>query len=434
MLIDTSSFNIRCSIFNIPMARKEFEIPAMFKSPIIRKVKEANKIIDPRKKDLAPTELDFGPVTFLIPRHFGFCYGVENAIDIAYRTVEENPDKNIYLLSEMIHNPTVNEDLQKRGVKFLFDTDGSVRIPIEDLSEDDVVIVPAFGTTLEIGEKLKAKGIDPYQYNTTCPFVEKVWKRGNQLGKKGYSLVVHGKHQHEETRATFSHSANHSPTVVVLNPEEAQILADIMTEKRPIEDFEKYFGHKSTDGFNPLKDLEFFGVINQTTMLATETQQVMSILKKAAKARFGEENVLDHFADTSDTLCYATNENQSATYALADAEPDIAIVVGGYNSSNTMHLVEILEQHCPTYHIRDAEEFSSAKEIRHFNQWEKEMKNTADWLPNDQKDLKIALTSGASCPDVLVDEVMLKVLSLFDDTKEVKNVIRPFEEKLVTEE
>ena len=434
MLIDTSSFNIRCSIFNIPMARKEFEIPAMFKSPIIRKVKEANKIIDPRKKDLAPTELDFGPVTFLIPRHFGFCYGVENAIDIAYRTVEENPDKNIYLLSEMIHNPTVNEDLQKRGVKFLFDTDGSVRIPIEDLSEDDVVIVPAFGTTLEIGEKLKAKGIDPYQYNTTCPFVEKVWKRGNQLGKKGYSLVVHGKHQHEETRATFSHSANHSPTVVVLNPEEAQILADIMTEKRPIEDFEKYFGHKSTDGFNPLKDLEFFGVINQTTMLATETQQVMGILKKAAKARFGEENVLDHFADTSDTLCYATNENQSATYALADAEPDIAIVVGGYNSSNTMHLVEILEQHCPTYHIRDAEEFSSAKEIRHFNQWEKEMKNTADWLPNDQKDLKIALTSGASCPDVLVDEVMLKVLSLFDDTKEVKNVIRPFEEKLVTEE
>ena len=416
------------------MARKEFEIPAMFKSPIIRKVKEANKVTDPRKKDLAPTKLDFGPVTFLIPRHFGFCYGVENAIDIAYRTVEENPGKNIYLLSEMIHNPTVNEDLQKRGVKFLFDTDGSVRIPIEDLSEDDVVIVPAFGTTLEIGEKLKAKGIDPYQYNTTCPFVEKVWKRGNQLGKKGYSLVVHGKHQHEETRATFSHSANHSPTVVVLNPEEAQILADIMTEKRPIEDFEKYFGHKSTDDFNPLKDLEFFGVINQTTMLATETQQVMGILKKAAKARFGEENVLDHFADTSDTLCYATNENQSATYALADAEPDIAIVVGGYNSSNTMHLVEILEQHCPTYHIRDAEEFSSSKEIRHFNQWEKEMKNTADWLPNDQKELKIALTSGASCPDVLVDEVMLKVLSLFDNTKEVKDIIRPFEEKLVTEE
>ncbi len=415
------------------MARKEFEIPAMFKSPIIRKVKEANKITDPRKKDLAPTELEFGPVTFLIPRHFGFCYGVENAIDIAYRTVEENPDKNIYLLSEMIHNPTVNEDLQKRGVKFLFDTDGSVRIPIEDLSPDDVVIVPAFGTTLEIGEKLKAKGIDPYQYNTTCPFVEKVWKRGNQLGKKGYSLVVHGKHRHEETRATFSHSADHSPTVVVLNPEEAQILADIMTKKRPIEDFDKYFGHKSTPDFNPLKDLEFFGVINQTTMLATETQQVMDILKEAARERFGEENVLDHFADTSDTLCYATNENQSATYALADAKPDIAVVVGGYNSSNTMHLVEILEHHCPTYHIRDAGEFESTEKIHHFNQWEKEMKETIDWLPKNQKDLKIALTSGASCPDVLVDEVMLKILSLFDGTTKIEDVIRPFEEKLIVE-
>lgn len=412
------------------MARKEFEIPAMYKSPVIRKVKEASKITDPRKKDLAPTSLEFGPVTFLIPRHFGFCYGVENAIDIAYRTVEQNPGKNIYLLSEMIHNPTVNEDLLKRGVKFLFNTDGSSRIPLESLQEDDIVIVPAFGTTIEIQEKLQKQGIDPYQYNTTCPFVEKVWKRGSQLGKKGYSLVVHGKHEHEETRATFSQSADHSPVVVVLNPEEAQILADIMTEKRPLSDFEKYFGHKSTEGFNPLKHLEFFGVINQTTMLATETQEVMDILKKAAKERFGEENVLDHFADTSDTLCYATNENQSATYALADARPDIAIVVGGYNSSNTMHLVEILEQHCPTYHIRDAGEFQNGKSISHFNQWEKEMKTTNNWLPEGEKPLKIALTSGASCPDVLVDEVLLKILELYPDTAGLDEILRPFEEEL----
>jgi 4-hydroxy-3-methylbut-2-en-1-yl diphosphate reductase len=410
------------------MARKEFEIPAMYKSPIIRKVKEANKITDPRKKDLAPTELDFGPVTFLIPRHFGFCYGVENAIDIAYRTVEENPGRNIFLLSEMIHNPTVNEDLQKKGVRFLFETDGSVRIPFENLDSDDVVIVPAFGTTLEIEEKLKAKGINPYQYNTTCPFVEKVWKRGNQLGKKGYSLVVHGKHEHEETRATFSHSANHSEVVVVLNPAEAHILAEIMTGKRPLEDFGKFFGHKSTPNFNPLNDLEFFGVINQTTMLATETQQVMDILKEAARERFGEENVLDHFADTSDTLCYATNENQSATYALADAKPDIAIVVGGYNSSNTMHLVDILEKHCPTYHVRDAGEFNSPGYIQHFNQWKKEILTSESWLSTDHKGLRIALTSGASCPDVLVDEVLLKILSFYPDATEISEMIRPFEQ------
>lgn len=412
------------------MARKSFEIPKMYQSPIIRKVKEANKITDPRKKDLDPTELDFGPLKVLIPRHFGFCYGVENAIDIAYRTVEKNQDKNIYLLSEMIHNPTVNEDLLDKGVRFLFDTDGTERIPIESLSSDDIVIVPAFGTTLKIQEKLQKQGIDPYQYNTTCPFVEKVWKRGSQLGRKGYSLVVHGKHEHEETRATFSHSSDHSSTVVVLNPGEARILAEIMTEDRPLKDFDKYFGHKSTEGFNPLVDLEFFGVINQTTMLATETQEVMDILKEAAKKRFGEKNIENHFADTSDTLCYATNENQSATYALADADPDIAIVVGGYNSSNTMHLVEILEDYCPTFHVRDANEFDSPEAILHFDQWKKEMIQTKDWLPDKEGPLRIALTSGASCPDVLVDEVLLKLLSFFEETSEIEDIIEPFEKTM----
>lgn len=410
------------------MARKTFDIPEMYLSPIIRNVKEANKITDPRKKDLSPTELDFGPVTFLIPRHFGFCYGVENAIDIAYRTVEENPGKRIFLLSEMIHNPTVNEDLLKRGVKFLYETDGSERIPFDSLTSDDIVIVPAFGTTLEIEEKLKAKGINPYQYNTTCPFVEKVWNRGNQLGKKGYSLVIHGKSEHEETRATFSHSANHSSVVVVLNTEEAHILADIMTGKRPLEDFDTFFGHKSTEGFNPLKDMEQFGVINQTTMLATETEEVMEILKRAAAEKFGTEEVQNHFADTSDTLCYATNENQSATYALADAKPDLAIIVGGYNSSNTMHLVEILEHQCPSFHVRDAGEFDSPEKIQHFNQWKKEVIETKNWLPIENKPLRIALTSGASCPDVLVDEVLLKILSFFPDSKEVQSVIDPFKQ------
>ncbi|MFH5831289.1 4-hydroxy-3-methylbut-2-enyl diphosphate reductase [Halalkalibaculum sp. DA3122] len=414
------------------MARKKFDIPDIYRSPIIRKVKEANKVVDPRKKDVEPSLLDFGPVRFHIPRHFGFCYGVENAIDIAYKTVEQYPDRDIYLLSEMIHNPTVNEDLQARGVKFLFETDGTELIPLSSLDEEDIVIVPAFGTTLEIQQKLKEQGIDPYEYNTTCPFVEKVWRRGEQLGNKGYSLVIHGKHRHEETRATFSHSAEHSPCVVVLNPEEATILADIMTGERPVADFETYFGHKSTEGFDPLEDLERFGVINQTTMLATETKEVMEILKQAAAQRHGQSNVLEHFADTSDTLCYATNENQSATIALTETESDLAVVVGGYNSSNTMHLVEILEHHFPTYHVRDAEEISSPDLIRHFDQWDKEVKTTESWLPTDadNRPVTISLTSGASCPDVLVDEVLLKILSYFEDAKEVEEVIRPFEKKL----
>ncbi|MEQ9308093.1 MAG: 4-hydroxy-3-methylbut-2-enyl diphosphate reductase [Balneolaceae bacterium] len=409
------------------MARKEFNIPDIYISPIIRKVKEATKITDPMKKDLEPTLLDFGPVQFYIPRFFGFCFGVENAIDIAYRAVEQHPDKNIYLLSEMIHNPTVNENLLAKGMKFLFDTDGTVRIPISSLNSDDIVIVPAFGTTIEIQDQLKEVGIDPYEFNTTCPFVEKVWKRGKQLGKKEYSLVVHGKHQHEETRATFSHSAEHSAVVVVLNPGEAIILAEIMTSDRPVTDFDKYFGHKATPGFDPHKDLHRFGVINQTTMLATETQEVMDILKEATVKIHGETDILNHFADTSDTLCYATNENQSATLTLAKTDAEIALVVGGYNSSNTMHLVEILEHSFPTFHVRDANEIKSGSLIKHFNQWKKEILETENWLPSDKKPLKIALTSGASCPDILVDEVLLRLLEFFNDAKEVDEVIAPFE-------
>ncbi|SHE81483.1 4-hydroxy-3-methylbut-2-enyl diphosphate reductase [Fodinibius roseus] len=413
------------------MGRKQFNIPDIYQSPIIRKVKDANKVMDPRKKDLEPSMLDFGPVRFYVPRHFGFCYGVENAIDIAYETVEQHPDRDIYLLSEMIHNPTVNEDLLDRGVKFLFETDGTERIPIESLDEDDIVIVPAFGTTLDIQQRLKKQGIDPYQYNTTCPFVEKVWKRGKQLGRKGYSLVIHGKHRHEETRATFSHSADHSPCVVLLNPDEARVLAEILTGERPKSDFETYFGHKSTEGFDPHRDLEHFGVINQTTMLATETQEVMDILKEAAIKKYGRADILDHFADTSDTLCYATNENQSATLALGDTDVDLSIVVGGYNSSNTMHLVEILEQAFPTYHIRDAEEIENPGLIHHFDQWDKEMKQTSDWLPvAGGEPVDIGITSGASCPDVLVDEVILKILSYFNTERSVDEVIKPFEEKL----
>jgi 4-hydroxy-3-methylbut-2-en-1-yl diphosphate reductase len=412
------------------MARKRFDIPEMFSSPIIRKVKEANQVLDPRKKDLEPTILDFGPVRFLIPRHFGFCYGVENAIDIAYKTIEENPDRSVYLLSEMIHNPTVNEDLQRRGVRFLFETDGTELIPIDSLDADDIVIVPAFGTTVDIQQQLKERGIDPYQYNTTCPFVEKVWKRGHQLGKKGYSLVVHGKHRHEETRATFSHASQHSPVVVVLNPSEAVILAEIMTGKRPKKEFDEVFGEKSTPGFDPLKDLETFGVINQTTMLATETKEVMDILKVAARERFGAEEADQHFADTSDTLCYATNENQSATYQLAAAQPTMSVIVGGYNSSNTMHLVEILEEYAPAYHVRDASEIESELLIRHFDQWKKEIVNTRNWLPTKQQPLTIALTSGASCPDTLVDEVLLRIHSFFPEARSVESVIAPFEKQL----
>ncbi|HEX2900236.1 MAG TPA: 4-hydroxy-3-methylbut-2-enyl diphosphate reductase, partial [Bacteroidia bacterium] len=181
---------------------KKFDIPAFYQSPIIGRVKTMRKDADPRKKDFSPTVLDFGPVRFLIARHFGFCYGVENAIEIAYKAVAENPGKRIFLLSEMIHNPDVNRDLQARGITFIMDTGGQQLIPWESLTPEDVVIIPAFGTTLEIEGILKGIGIAIETYDTTCPFVQKVWKRAKELGTQSHTIVVHGKHKHEETRAT----------------------------------------------------------------------------------------------------------------------------------------------------------------------------------------------------------------------------------------
>lgn len=403
---------------------KKFSIPSIFESPIIKSLKDFRHKSDPRKKNLAPDVLDFGKVKFLIPRHFGFCYGVQNAIEIAYSAVEENPDKRIFLLSEMIHNPTVNNDLQARGVRFLFETDGSPIVPLSELTPDDVVVVPAFGTTLEMQSQLENLGINPYSYNTTCPFVEKVWKRGSQLGDKGFTLVIHGKYKHEETRATFSHSAAHGPAIVVLNPEEAHLLAKYMMGEKDLAFFEADFGMKCTPGFNPQKDLTRFGVINQTTMLATETQEVMDILKEASKKLFGEEELSNHFADTKDTLCYATYENQSATVALMENDIDLAFVVGGYNSSNTMHIVELLEKKCPTFHIRDMNEISGTDEIRHFDQWKKEVVVTKNWLPSSDNPLNIAVTSGASCPDTLVDEVILNICDLLGVELSIEEVLQ----------
>src|SRR6186713_2192422 len=194
---------------------KSFDVPIIYRSPLITAIKKKRKEQDKMKKDFSPTLLDFGPLQIYLARHFGFCYGVENAIDIAFRTVEENPGKRIFLLSEMIHNPQVNADLQSHGVRFLQDTYGKELISFDELQADDIVIIPAFGTTLAIEERLKKIGIQTEKYNTTCPFVEKVWNRSEGIAKKKYSIIIHGKPKHEETRATFSHAAENAPTVVV---------------------------------------------------------------------------------------------------------------------------------------------------------------------------------------------------------------------------
>ena len=199
---------------------KQFDIPEFYRSPVIGKVKAKMKLEDPRKQDFSPTQLDFGKISFLIPRHFGFCYGVENAIERSYKAIAENPGKRIFLLSQMIHNPDVNKDLLENGLTFLQDTDGKQLIPFEELTSEDVVIIPAFGTTLEIENKLREIGVNIDTYNTTCPFVVKVWNRSEKLGETNHTIIIHGKYNHEETRATFSHSSLNAPSLVIKDMKE----------------------------------------------------------------------------------------------------------------------------------------------------------------------------------------------------------------------
>jgi len=325
----------------------------------------------------------------------------------------------------MIHNPQVNEDLQSRGIQFIMDTDGKQFIPWDKISSDDVVIIPAFGTTLEIEKMLTEKGVDVQQYNTTCPFVEKVWNRSQKLGKDSYTVIIHGKPEHEETRATFSHSASASPSVVIKDMSEAEMLSAFITGEKNPDEFYEIFKGRYSNGFNPSSDFTRVGVVNQTTMLATETQAIADYFKVQMIKKFGAENVAAHFADTRDTLCYATNDNQDSTYKIMEASADLAIVVGGYNSSNTTHLVELCEQKFKTYFISSEAEIISADSIRHYNIHSKSIETSSSYLPT-KKPVEIILTSGASCPDTLVDKVMERILSFYPDARPVEKVLEDF--------
>ena len=406
---------------------KQFNVPVLYHSPLIAAIKNKRRLQDKMKKDFTPTLLNFGPVQIYLARHFGFCYGVENAIDIAFRTIDENPGKNIFLLSEMIHNPQVNADLKERGARFLQDTHGNQVIPFETLTKDDVVIIPAFGTTLSIEKALNEIGIQTEKYNTTCPFVEKVWNRSEQIAKKDYSVIVHGKPTHEETRATFSHAAVSAPTIVINDMPEAVSLAKYITGEKPLPGFYDEFKGRYSDGFDVEKHLQRFGVVNQTTMLASDTQAIADYLKQVMvkKYHLEEDNIATHFADTRDTLCYATNDNQSAVYGLLQTPANLAIVVGGYNSSNTSHLVELCEEKLPTYFINSADKILSANLVQHFDFHNKIEKTTGDFLPSKMP-VKILLTSGASCPDAMVEEVIAKIISYFNIEKTIGELTAEF--------
>ena len=404
---------------------KNFEIPEFYRSPIISKVKAKRKLEDPRKKDFSPSVLDFGTVRFYIARHFGFCYGVENAIEISYKAIAENPEKRIFLLSQMIHNPDVNEDLMSHGIQFIQDTDGSQLISWEALHSDDIVIIPAFGTTVEIENKLLSIGVNVSKYNTTCPFVEKVWNRSERLGTDKHTVIIHGKRNHEETRATFSRSLQNAPTIILKDIEEAEILGEFILGQRDINDFPSVFAGKYSRNFEPERDLVKIGVVNQTTMLAQETQEITDYLRGIMVRKFGDEAIKNHIADTRDTLCYATNDNQTATFGLLEKEADLALVIGGYNSSNTTHLVELLERKFKTYFIKSAGEIVSENEIHSFDIHAEKIVELTDFLPSNRP-LSIILTSGASCPDSIVDGVIQRILALTNPSVSAEEALLQF--------
>ena len=407
---------------------KQFNVPNIYRSSLISAIKQQRRQQDKLKKDFTPTLVDLGPIQIYLARHFGFCYGVENAIEIAFNTIDANPGKRIFLLSEMIHNPQVNADLEERGVQFLQDTYGKQLIPFEEIHSEDVVIIPAFGTTLEIEKLLTAKGIPIARYNTTCPFVEKVWNRSEQIAEKGYSIVVHGKPKHEETRATFSHASLHTPTVVVNDMAETVELAKYITGEKRAEQFYTEFSGRYSEGFDITQHLQKIGVVNQTTQLASDTQAISDYLKSVIIRHYHltAENIGERFADTRDTLCYATNDNQTAVTGMLETPADLAIVIGGYNSSNSSHLVELCENKLTTYFIDSANRLLNKEAIETRNWQTKELSIQPNYLPKKDP-LKLLITSGASCPDAVVEDVIRKLAGFYG----VEEKVDAFTETLV---
>ena len=402
---------------------KKFNIPDKYRSSIISEIKDIRKQSKNSRSDFSPTKLDFGPIKIYTARHFGFCFGVENAIEKVYTIMDENPDKSIYLLSEMIHNPKVNQDLLDMGIKFIQDTKGNNLIDWKEITSDDIVIIPAFGSTVEIEQMLKEKGIAIEKYDTTCPFVGRVWKRSKNLGEKDYTVIIHGKIDHEETRATFSHAAENGHAVVIQNMEEAKALASVIQSEDPDAVFAAHFGHlkNRTPGFKASQHLARVGVVNQTTMLATETKAIANFIKETLTDKYEELELKSYFADTNDTLCYATSDNQDSLYELLEIPADLAVVVGGYKSANTTHLVELCEKKLPTFFINDADKIIDKHSVLHFDRHQAE-EIYGDFLP--EKDVvHVLITSGASCPDAVVEGVVRKILGYFPNINQVDRVL-----------
>ena len=396
---------------------RSFEIPAHYQSGWMSKLKNQRKLEDPKKQDFSAMEIHFDGISFFLPRHFGFCFGVENAVEMIYKCLAENQGKKIYLLSEMIHNPLVNEDLASMGVAFIQDTSGNLLTPWENLKNGDIVVIPAFGAPLETEEKLQKLGIVIKKYDTTCPFVERVWNRGEKLAQMGCTLIIHGKHYHEETKATFSRAQSFGKAIVVRDQKEAELLAEYILGNKKEEDFWIDFAGKISKNFDFQKDLQKVAIINQTTMLADETQAIALFFKEIMQKKYGETELQNHFVDSRDTLCYATNDNQMAAKAMLNEDLDCVFVIGGINSSNTNHLAQLFEQKFPTFFIERETDIENREIFWYYDlKTHKRIKNQHFFnnltLQKTKKNYKIGITAGASCPDSLVEAVISRIKNI----------------------
>ena len=403
---------------------------ALYQSELCAAIKAARRQKE-RTAD-APAVLDFGAVRHVLPSHFGFCLGVQNAIERAYEAVAENPGRRVYMISELIHNPFVNDDLRSRGLTYL-QTDRGVHIRNpetgrdwwDELGRGDVVLTPAFGATDEDKVRLIERGIAINRYDATCMLVEKVWKAARRYAQTGYTVVIHGKSEHEETKATFSNSAKYGPSIIIRDLHEAEALGAVIlaADRAEKERLFAAFAGKHSAGFDVERDLQRLAVVNQTTLLRNETVGIIDLLESVMVRKYGPAEAGTHIHNKSrgDTLCYATQVNQDALQRALAMDVDAAIVIGGKNSSNTFQLFRLCEARygARAHYIQSERNILSLERIEHYQFPYKPGTPGAGetrvrpFLAARDGPRTVLITGGASCPDGIIQQVIARVNSLF---------------------
>ncbi|GAA5115804.1 4-hydroxy-3-methylbut-2-enyl diphosphate reductase [Luteolibacter yonseiensis] len=389
------------------MERVAAEVAVHFHSTLVEKLRDRGG------------KMVVGNTTILLAEQFGFCYGVERAIDLAYASRKVFPDNRIFLIGEIIHNPDVNQQLREMGIVSL--PWKEMNESYDDLTEDDVVIVPAFGAPTSFMEKVEQRGC--YVVDTTCGDVMKVWRRVRGYAKDGVTSIIHGKSNHEETRATASRALGEEKNghyLVVLTLGDVDYVCNYLKNGGDKSEFLHRFQGDYSEGFDPDVHLKLIGVANQTTMLKTETEEIQRRLRQAITERDGDPSAFQMF----DTICGATQERQDALFEMLRKPMDLLLVVGGYNSSNTAHLVEIAEPEVPTFFIRDSSRIKSLEEIVHYDLHHKEEK-TSDYsrLFSNDRPVTVGITAGASCPNNLIEETLVKIFELRGISRETVEAV-----------